>query len=128
MMNPVKMYLMDTGFHLLGVNFSENKGKLLENIVAIELFRRNEEVFYYKEKKECDFIIKRNNKADEAIQVCWELNNHNMKRELGALVEVSESLSTKLNFVLTYDQDDEIEYKSYKFKLIPVWKWLLFTK
>ncbi len=127
MMNPVKMYLMDTGFHLLGVNFSENKGKLLENIVAIELFRREEEVFYYKEKQECDFIIKRNNKADEAIQVCWELNSNNTKRELGALIEVKETLATQNNIILTFEQDNEVEYKGYNFKVIPVWKWLLYN-
>lgn len=125
MMNPVKLYLMDTGFSALGINFSENRGKILENTVAIELYRREEPVFYYKEKNECDFIINRNAKPEIAIQVCWELNNKNLKRELEALVEVKEKLSTKENFVLTYDQDEEIEYKSQTFKLVPVWKWLL---
>ncbi len=126
MMNPVKLYLIDTGFSALGINFSENRGKLLENIVAIELFRRGEKVFYYKEKRECDFLIIRNTKPEIAIQVCWELNQQNIKRELEALIEIKENLSTKENFVLTYDQDDEIEYRSQKFILIPVWKWLLF--
>ncbi len=125
MMNPVKLYLMDTGFSALGINFSENKGKILENTVAIELFRREEQVFYYKEKKECDFIINRNAKPEIAIQVCWEITSKNLKRELEALIEVKEKLTTKENFVLTYDQDEKIEYKSQLFKLIPVWKWLL---
>ena len=35
-MNPKKIYLLDTDFSLLSMDFSENRGKLLENAVAIE--------------------------------------------------------------------------------------------
>jgi predicted AAA+ superfamily ATPase len=45
-MNPEKVYLLDNGFSFLATDFSENKGKWLENIVAIELFRRQEETYY----------------------------------------------------------------------------------
>jgi hypothetical protein len=55
--NPVKCYLFDTGFKQLAVNFSENRGKLLENLVAIELRRRGHEFFYFRDGGECDFII-----------------------------------------------------------------------
>ena len=73
MMNPNKTYLLDTGFSLLSTEFSENKGKLPENVVAIEMFRRRAECFYYKGRRECDFIIKVGAKPKAAIQVCWEL-------------------------------------------------------
>jgi hypothetical protein len=39
-MNPKKIYLLDTGFSMLSTDFSENRGKLLENAVAVEMFRR----------------------------------------------------------------------------------------
>jgi len=74
-------------------------------------------VFYYKDKQECDFIIKKNLKLETAIQVCWELNDRNLKRELGALLEVQNTLSTQENIVLTYNQQDEICYKSQPFKI-----------
>ncbi len=44
-MNPKKIYLTDTGFTVLGRAFSENRGRLLENVVAIELFSRELELY-----------------------------------------------------------------------------------
>jgi predicted AAA+ superfamily ATPase len=57
-MNPKKVYLTDTGFAALGRPFAENRGRLLENLVAIELFRRDMELYYFKNRHECDFIVK----------------------------------------------------------------------
>jgi len=50
-MNPKKIYLLDTGFSMLSTDFSENRGKLLENAVAAELFRHRAECFYYKGRR-----------------------------------------------------------------------------
>ena len=125
-MNPKKLYMFDLGFSSLGMNFSENKGHFLENIVAIELFRRKEDMFYYKETRELDFIIMKNAKPYSAIQVCWEINERNIKRELDALIEVKDKLLTRNNFILTFDQDKDIEYKNHSFKTIPVWKWFIY--
>jgi len=49
-MNPKKIYLTDTGFAALGRPFTENRGRILENVVAIELFRRETELYYFKDK------------------------------------------------------------------------------
>ena len=38
-MNPKKIFLMDPGFAALTEDFSENKGRILENVVAVELYR-----------------------------------------------------------------------------------------
>ena len=126
LMNPSKLYMLDTGFSALGYNFSENRGRLLENIVAIELFRKQREVFYYKEKSECDFIINKNLKPETAIQVCWELNEKNTAREVRALTEVKQKLGTKENYILTYNQETVVEHNGNKFKALPVWKWLIY--
>ena len=80
---PRKIYLIDSAFNqICGVNFSDNKGKILENMVFIELKRRNKEIFYYTDKNECDFIIKEKTKITEAIQVCYILNKDNQEREI----------------------------------------------
>jgi len=42
--------------------FSDDFGKLAENLVFIELKRRCPEVYYHSGKKECDFIIKERTK------------------------------------------------------------------
>ena len=124
-MNPKKVYLLDTGFSFLSTEFSENKGKLLENLVAIELFRRQEEVFYYKGRQECDFIIKRGTKPVFAIQVCWELNQRNQEREFRGLVEGMETLDIEEGVVLTYNDERKTEFKGRTISILPVWKWLL---
>jgi predicted AAA+ superfamily ATPase len=69
--NPKKFYLIDVGIHnYLIFRFSENKGRLLENLVSLELKRRGVPVFYYRTTKghAVDFFI--NNKRNwDLIQV-----------------------------------------------------------
>ena len=58
--NPKKIYCIDTGIvNSLSFKFSENKGRLLENMVFIRLKNQKKEVYYHKEKYECDFLIKK---------------------------------------------------------------------
>ena len=50
--NPRKVYCIDNGFLVeLGFRMSEDKGKLLENLAAVELKRRGEEIFYFSENQ-----------------------------------------------------------------------------
>lgn len=125
MMNPKKVYLLDVGFSFLSADFSENKSKILENVVAIELFRQQEEIFYFKGKGECDFVIKRGNTPTEAMQVCWQLNEKNRGRELDGLAEAMSALHIKRGAILTYDEEQRIRHKGCRIEIIPIWKWLL---
>jgi len=127
--NPRKAYCIDNGFiAALGFKTSENKGKLLENLVAIELKRRGKEIFYYSEKNECDFVIKEGTKIIQAIQACYDLTEENKERELAGLSEAMEKFKLKEGLILTYDQEDEIKYRDKKIRVIPVWKWLMEEK
>ena len=54
--NPAKIYLIDTG--ICKKVTSADWGRMLENIVFCQLRRKSEEIFYFEEKRECDFIIK----------------------------------------------------------------------
>ena len=54
LMNPKKIYLVDTGFAALGGSFSQNRGRILENLVAVEFNRRGEQARYFKGRGECD--------------------------------------------------------------------------
>ena len=124
-MNPKKIYLIDTGFTLLGRPFSENMGRVLENVVAIELFRRGMEFYYFKGRHECDFVIKQGTRPVQAIQVCWELNAHNEKRELAGLMETCDLLDLSSAIIFTNSQEEEREMKGRRIQVCPVWKWLL---
>ncbi len=125
MMNPKKIYLLDTGFTLLSTEFSENRGKLLENAVAVEMFRQRMECFYYKGRRECDLIIKEGTRPKKAVQVCWELTPKNEQREYKGLREAMDTFSIEDGIILTYDEEKELILNGVKVWVMPVWKWLL---
>lgn len=121
-----KIYSIDTGiFNAVSFSFSENKGKQLENTVLLELKRNEYDVYYYKNARECDFIVLRNNKPIKAIQVTEELTNLNREREIEGLAEAMDSLKTNKGLILTYDQFDEFLLNKKKIKVLPIWYWIL---
>jgi predicted AAA+ superfamily ATPase len=127
-MNPKKVYLSDSGFAALGRPFTENRGRILENVVATELFRREAEQYYFKNRKECDFIVKQGLRPTHAIQVCWELNERNSKREVAGIAEACRALDLHAGLILTYAQEEERATKGLKISVLPVWKWLLLAE
>ena len=125
-MNSRKVYTIDQAFAArIGFNFSTNKGRILENIVFLELRRKDREIFYHSNKNECDFLIKEGLIIIAAVQVCYDLNIQNEKREIMGLVEAMKAYELKEGMVLTMDQEKSVEIDGYKIKVLPVWKWLL---
>jgi uncharacterized protein len=97
---------------------------LLENLVFIELKRRGKEIFYFKEKYECDFLIREGIKITSAIQVCYELTENNKDQEINGLVEALDKFNLKEGYILTLNNEQEIIINNKRIKIIPVWKWL----
>ncbi len=124
-LNPKKIYLLDNSFQtFLSSNFSPDRSKLLEATVMQELKRKNRQTYYFKEKRECDFIIKKNN-AIEAIQVTYELTAGNKEREIDGLLEAMEKTKAEKGTIITLDQEQQITEKGKKITVKPVWKWLI---
>jgi len=125
LVNPKKVYAIDTGLiNKNTVSFSQDKGRLLENLVFLQLKRHGDEVYYFRQKKECDFIVRDNNKKMSAIQVCYKLTEENKEREMAGLIEALEYLDIDNGLILTVAQEDELEYKNKKIKVLPSWQWL----
>jgi predicted AAA+ superfamily ATPase len=125
-MNPKKVYTIDSGvIHRLGFNFSANKGRVLENVVYIELLRRGKEVFYHSAKNECDFVIKRGLHITEAIQVTWQLDITNYDREINGLQESLETYGLEKGTLIYMNESGPNLDIPENIELIPVWKWLL---
>jgi len=103
LLSKKKVYLTDNSFLAqTSFRFSKDYGKLLENLVFSELLKQEYEIYFFNDKKECDFIAKKDNKII-AIQVCYELNSFNKERELNGLnlpFKVDEKL------VITYNQNE----------------------
>jgi len=123
--NPKKIYCVDQGIRrIIGFIFSEDAGRIYENMVFVKLKMYNKKVYYWKNKGECDFVIQNKNKIEQVIQVSYELKE-NKEREVKGLIEVMEEFNVKKGTIITQDfssketnNDKEIEY-------IPLWKWLL---
>lgn len=125
-MNPKKVYAIDPAIsNRLGFNFSENKGRILENIVYLDLLRRNKEVYYHAGNNECDFLIKDGLKITAAIQVAWAMDDLNKQREISGLQEAMKEYSLKQGLILTSDEEEELDVNGFHISLIPCWKWLL---
>jgi len=126
LVNQKKVYSIDNGLsNVNSASFSNDKGRMLENNVFINLRRKYNEIFYFQEKNECDFVIKEKTKITKVIQVCYDLNEQNKDRELNGLLEAMEKFKLKKGLILTYNQEDEIVIEDKKIIIKPVWKWLL---
>lgn len=121
-----KIYAIDNSFiNIVSFETTQNKGRKLENTVFIELKRRGKEVYYHREKHECDFLVREGLKIVEAIQVCYDFNEENEDREIKGLLEAITKHKLKEGLLLTYDEEKELIVENKKITVMPVWKWLL---
>ncbi len=125
---PRKIYCIDNGvINAVTVNRSENKGRQLENIVFLELRRKQQSIYYLKENNfELDFVIFEKNKIRKLIQVCWTLvDEKTRQREMQALIQACHKYKLNTGLILTYEDEIEIIENGIKIECIPVYKWLL---
>lgn len=124
--HPKKIYCIDNAIiDINAFSFSENRGRMLENLVFIELKRRGEEIYYHKAKGECDFVTMNGLKVDKAIQVCFTLNDDNTDREIAGLLDAMQEYNLEEGLVLTMQQSDIFETEGKTILVKPVWEWLL---
>lgn len=128
-----KTYIVDNGLITAkATQHSPNSGKLMENLVFIELVKRghqpNRELFYYKTRndKEVDFILKQGYKVTELIQVCYDLSDLEVEaREVKALIEAGQELEVNKLIILTWNEKRLIKKNEIVIQVIPLWEWLL---
>jgi uncharacterized protein len=126
--NPKKFYLIDPGIHnYLTFKFSEQKGRLLENIVFLELRRQGIPIFYYKSKRgyEVDFLIEDNGQK-QLIQVCHDLTAiDTFSREKRALLAGMKALNIDKGTIINDSQKKEESIGNFRLNILPIWEWLL---
>jgi len=125
--NKKKIYAIDTGLiNAVSFQFSENKGKLLENIVFLELKRRYSDIYYFEGKKECDFIIKSGRTITQVIQVVDSLSDpKTRKREIDGLLLALNTFNVNKGIIVTYDTEEDIVEDKKHIRVVPFWKWSL---
>ena len=116
-----KHYFYDNG--ILNLFLFQPETKLLENIVAIHLYKQyGEALFYYNKNVEVDFVVP---DAGLAIQVSYSLRDEQTRnREVNALVSLSRFMNISTALIISKDQEETIEQDEVNIKVIPAWKWL----
>ena len=128
-----KVYVVDTAFVTEREdNFSlENLGWKLENIVCIELLRRNKpifcDIFYYKEtSSQVDFVIAKDGNVQELIQVSYDISTEKTRnREIRGLKNAAKKLKCNNLTLVTFEEIGTIEKDGYTINIVPATKWLL---
>jgi hypothetical protein len=124
-----KIYAIDTGLiNKMAFGFSENIGRLYENLVFIELKRRNKNIYFWKDKSdaEVDFLIVEKNKVTSLIQVTYDLSDlKTREREIKGLLYGLNEFKLKVGIIITKDLEKEEEIDGKIIQYIPLWKWLL---
>jgi len=128
-----KSYIVDNGFIMArAFELSANKGRLLENLVFLELLKRGYdlkkyELFYYRSRndRETDFVCRRGVKIEQLIQVCYDLNQTKArKREVASLIECADELKCCAASIITWNQEEVIKQEGLTINVIPLRKWI----
>lgn len=139
--SQAKIFMMDTGLanalNFISLNkqqISSMENNLLRNITYLELKRRNVgndfEIYYHKEKRECDFVIydKNKNKVVELIQVTESMPEaqtvkSKVERDpvVKALVESSKILKSNRAMIITYDDFFDFKISDLEVEVRPIW-------
>jgi len=132
--SPRKVYAIDTGLcNTIGFRFSENIGKLVEDLVFLELQRRQAqqpeiELYYWKDihHREVDFVVKKGQEISELIQVCWNVSDPKTKdREIRSLVKAMDELKKEGATIITEEHEGSEDVRGKKITYVPLWRWLL---
>jgi len=131
-----KAYAVDTGFvDAFGAALSPNWGRLFENLVAIQLFKKQLRgeirFFYWKDPHgiEADFVVQDGIAIRQIIQVSLDTSDPKTRqREIRGLCKASRDLGCRDLLLLTEKEEGQSEElwegSSYPVRAMPVWKWL----
>lgn len=124
-----KIYAVDTGLaSAVSFHFSEDKGRMLENMVFSALLGEENEIYYYKnsDNLEVDFLVKERNKIKELVQVAWSLKDPAArKREIRSLLAAMDDFGLKEGSILTYNESEIIQAEGKTISVQPAYKRML---
>jgi len=131
---PKKVYCVDTGIiNSVGFQPGPNNGRLMENLVAVQLQRqkvadRALEIYYWKDhaQHEVDFVLKRAEAVERLIQVTYAERRDDIRgRELDSLALAAKHLRCDDLLVITWDYEGSETRNGKRINFKPLWKWLL---
>ena len=127
---PGKYYVIDNGLRSAVIPLqSDDDGKQLENTVYLELLRRkahNEELSFFSESGECDFVVSEGDEVKRLIQVTWDISDaETRKREFSGLLEAAKATGCRDLTIVTRDEEGEEIRDGLNVRIVPVCRFLL---
>jgi hypothetical protein len=119
--------------NVIGRQSSRNRGRMMENIVMLELLRRRSldpqiEHFYWRDnqQREIDFVLKKGIDIMELIQVSFSIEDPRVKRrELRSLSRSSDDLNCNDLKIITWNESGKEKIDGKEVEVLPLYQWLL---
>ncbi len=119
--NPKKVYTIDNGFiDAVSASFTDDNGRKLENMVFMHLRRTKQEIYFFKDKNECDFVTFVKGTVQQVIQVCFEITDENFEREYQGLLSAMKFFDKKEGLIVTMNQKDEFQKDGFTVRMVTV--------
>ena len=122
-----KCYVIDQGMGAaLDYKLSQDRGRLLETTVALELLKQGKQIAYQQNGSECDFVVIEKGKVTTAIQVAADfVDSKTREREIKGLVQACLKFGLPEGFILTFDHTEQLEQEGTKITVVPTWQFFL---
>ena len=123
-----KAYIVDNGLiNAFSWRAGQDKGKLLENLMAMELRKQGLELLFVKGAQECDFVVQQATGELLPMQVCYELGDPTTRaREVAGLLAACRFCGVQQGVIVTRDEDAQWqEDDGVTIKVVAAWRYLL---
>lgn len=120
-----KVYVIDQGIGAsIDFKLNQDKGRLLETTVCLELLKSGKDIAYMKNGTECDFVIVEKGHVVDCIQVSYDISEDDTKvREINGLIKTCKSFNLKKGIVISMNQEESLKFDDIKVDIIPAWKY-----
>lgn len=124
-MSQKKSYVIDQGLGVaLDYKLSQDKGRLLETTIALELIKQGKQIAYQQNGSECDFVVIEKGKVINVIQVAKDITDQETKnREIKGLVQAAQKFELTEGTIITLDHSEEFEIDGILVKVVPSWQY-----
>ncbi|UOG91735.1 MAG: ATP-binding protein [Candidatus Thiothrix sulfatifontis] len=122
-----KAYIVDNGLiNAFSWRAGQDKGKLLENLMAMELRKQGLELLFVKGAQECDFVVQQPTGELLPMQVCYELGDPTTRaREVAGLLAACRFCGVQQGVIVTRDEDAQWQEDGVTIKVVAAWRYLL---
>jgi len=122
-----KTYVIDQGLGVaLDYKLAQDKGRLLETTVALELLKQGKQIAYQQNGSECDFVTLEKGMVTSAMQVAAQLSDPKTReREIKGLVQTCQKFNLLEGVILTFDHTEQFEQVGIQIQILPAWQYFL---